>query len=156
MSRDVSRSIQPAAWSPVRLAVAFAAGFIAVVIFHQGMLAALYAFGLTSHAPFSMQPTAPLGVPVLWSLAFWGGVWGLVFAWIERRFPRGAGYWWAALVFGALGPTLVALLVVLPLKGMPMGGGWRPAGIVIGLLVNGAWGIGTALLFRIVYRPHAT
>ena len=63
-----------------RFLFAFIAGFVAVLIFHQGMLSILNAFGFTSRAPFPVQPTHPLGIPQIWSLAFWGGVWGLVFA----------------------------------------------------------------------------
>ena len=65
------------------------------------------------------------------------------------RFPRGAGYWVAALLFGAVLPTLVVWFVVLPIKGLPVGGGFAWPGIVIGPVVNGAWGVGTALLFRV-------
>ena len=59
-----------------------------------------------------------------------------------------AGYWLTALVFGAIGPSVVNWLVVLPLKGAPMGGGWQPSGILTALIINGAWGLGTALLLR--------
>ena len=36
--------------------LAFAAGFIAVLLFHQGMLTLLYTIGFTPRAPFPMQP----------------------------------------------------------------------------------------------------
>jgi hypothetical protein len=71
----------------------------------------------------------------------------MIFAAVEHRFPKGIRYWVAALLFGALGPTLVSWFVVMPLKGQAVAGGWQPAGMVTGLLVNGAWGLGTALLF---------
>jgi hypothetical protein len=61
-------------------------------------------------------------------------------------------YWVSALVFGALLPSVVALFVVLPLKGLPAAGGWNPKLIVGALLLNGAWGIGTALLLRVFAR----
>ncbi len=48
-----------------------------------------------------------------------------------------------------MAPTLVALLVVLPLKGMAVGGGWKPDIVVGALLLNGAWGIGVAALMRL-------
>src|SRR3546814_19529065 len=96
-----------------------------------------------------MAPTEPCGVPKVISLAFWVGVWGFVFSWVEPKFPRGAGYWIAALLFGAIFPTLVAWFVVAPLKGQPVAGGFVPGRMMIGPLVNGAWGIGTAILYRI-------
>src|SRR3546814_2115930 len=70
-----------------------------------------------------MAPTRPFGVPQVVSLAFWGGVWGFVFSWVEPKFPRGAGYWIAALLFGAIFPTLVAWFVVAPIKGQPVADG---------------------------------
>jgi hypothetical protein len=131
---------------------AFLSGAIAVFIFHQGMLSVLYAIGFTARAPFPMQKTAPFGLPVIWSLVFWGGVWGLIFAAVSRLFPRGGGYWVWTLIFGALAPTLVAWFLVTALKGQPLGGGWKGSVMITGLLVNGAWGLGTALLLRAFSR----
>lgn len=137
-----------------RIVLAFAAGFIATLTFHQAALAVLYGAGVAGFAPFPMNPTWPFGVPQILSLAFWGGVWGIVLAAIIQRMD-GASYWLTALVFGAVAPTLVVWFVVLPLKGLPVGGGWQPAGIATGLIVNGAWGIGTALFFRLFARSRA-
>lgn len=138
--------------STTRYIIAFVAGFLAVLFFHQGMLGILHAINFTPRAPFSAEPTKPYGVPQIWSSAFWGGVWGLVFAAVAPRFPGGDRYWLAALLFGALAPTLVAWFVVMPLKGQPIAGGWQPATIILGLLVNGAWGLGTALFFLLLSR----
>jgi hypothetical protein len=92
-----------------------------------------------------MQATQPLGVPAVLSLSFWGGVWGILFVAVEKRFPQGAVYWLCAFAFGALGPTLVAWFVVAPIKGLPLAGGWQLPRMITGLLINGAWGVGTAL-----------
>ena len=135
-----------------RFIFSFIAGFIATLVFHQGMLAILYGLGFTARAPFPMQPAKPFYLPVVVSLALWGGVWGLLFAAVEPRFPRGAGYWFWALIFGALGPTLLAWFLVAALKGRPLGGGWRGSVVITGLLVNGAWGLGTGLLLRAFSR----
>jgi hypothetical protein len=137
-----------------RLLYAFFAGFIAVLVFHQGMLTILHATGFTPRAPFPVGPTEPFHVPAVWSLAFWGGVWGLIFAMVDRFFARGAGYWISAIVFGALALSLVAWFVVAAIKGQPLAGGWKGSAIMIGLLVNGAWGIGTALLLNGFYRKN--
>jgi len=126
----------------------FIAGFLATVIFHQPVLALLWWAGLAPFGPFSMAATQPLGVPAVISLAFWGGVWGILFGLIHDRFPRGSGYWLTAFLFGAILPTLVALLVVLPLKGRPVGGGWQPALLMTAFLINGAWGVGTGLIVK--------
>jgi len=120
---------------------AFISGFLAVLVFHQVAIALLYSAGIVPVVPYDMSPTAPFGVPGVLSLSFWGGVWGLVLYWFLRHAAGGA-YWLRALVIGAVGPTAVALLVVFPLKGIPVSVGV----VVIGLIVNAAWGMGTALL----------
>jgi hypothetical protein len=134
-----------------RFLFAFIAGFVAVLIFHQGMLSVLYALGFTSRTPFPIQPTHPLGISQIWSLAFWGGVWGLIFAAFFRPPAKGAKYWLGAILFGAVGPTLAAWFLVAPLKGLPLAAGWKLTPMMIGLLVNGAWGLGTALFLRWFY-----
>ena len=131
----------------------FVAGALAVPFFHQVMLALLYAAHVSPRAPFSMQATG-WGVPAFISLTFWGGVWGVVLAAAFRDTGR-PGFFAASTLFGAIFPTLVAWFVVLPLKGQPVGGGWKRAGIVTGLLVNAAWGLGTALFLGLFARQRA-
>jgi hypothetical protein len=131
-----------------RLVFGFVAGFFATLIFHQLTLAALWGARFAPFSPFSMASTQPFGLPAVISLAFWGGVWGILFALIHGGFPRHAGYWVTAFLFGAILPSLVALLIVLPLKGRPLGGGWHLPLLVTAFLINGAWGIGTALIFK--------
>ena len=131
-----------------RYFIAFFSGFTAVLLFHQGILSILHAVGFTPVAPFPTQATKPFGLPQIWSLAFWGGIWGLVLARVDRWFPGGYAYWVAACLFGAIFPSLVAWLVVFPMKGLPAGGGWHAAGLATGLMINGGWGLGTALLFH--------
>jgi hypothetical protein len=126
----------------------FIAGFLATLIFHQVIVALLWWAGVAPFGPFSMAATQPFGVPAVISLAFWGGVWGILFGLIDNGFPRGSGYWLTAFLFGAILPTLVALLVVLPLKGQPIGGGWQPALLVTAFLINGVWGVGTGLILK--------
>src|ERR671918_930831 len=121
-----------------RIFIAFIAGFIATLVFHQGGLALLNQFGITERAPFNMTSTEPFGVPQVFSLAFWGGVWGILLALFLGT--RKTAWYLRALIFGALLPTAVALFVVMPLKGQPPGGGWDPLIIVGGLILNGLWG----------------
>lgn len=128
------------------IVLAFIAGFVAVLLFHQPMVALLHAIGITGAASYATRPIPPLGVPQVVSQAFWGGVWGIVLSLVAPFFPRGIAYWVAALLFGAIVLSLVAWFVVAPLKGLPVAGGGRPAGIVTALLANGAWGFGAALL----------
>ncbi len=131
-----------------RLLVGFIAGFLATLIFHQLTLALFRGMGVAAFLPYSWTPTEPFGIPAVLSLSFWGGVWGIIFALIHSRFPRGAGSWAAAFLFGAVVPSLVALLVVLPLKGRPMGGGWQLSLLLVAFFANGAWGIGTGVFLK--------
>lgn len=129
-----------------KLSIGFVAGFLAVLCFHQPGLYVLNSIGFVHATTYSMQHAMPFGVPQVLSLSFWGGVWGVLFTLIEGRFPRGVPYWVYAIVFGAVFPTLVAWFVVSPLKGLPVAGGWEARWMITGLLINGAWGLGTALL----------
>ena len=124
---------------------AFAAGFIATLVFHQGLFAVFHAAGLVLVPAFNLSPVPPLGVPAVLSLAFFGGLWGPPVAWLIRR-DEGARYWLKALVFGAIGPTAVAMLLVFPLKGLVV----NPKIVVGGLLLNAAWGLGVALCMRLM------
>jgi hypothetical protein len=133
------------------LPLGFMAGFFSTLTVHQWLLALLRGIGLTPSVPFVMTATQPFGVPAVFSLAFWGGIWGFLLAMVEGRFPR-RGYWLIAFLFGAILPSLVALMIVLPLKGRPMGGGWHPPQLVNAFLINGAWGMGTALIFKALWR----
>jgi hypothetical protein len=129
----------------VPLLKAFFAGFLSTLVFHQGALTLFWLSGAFQRAPFDMSPVPPIGVPAVMSLAFWGGVWGIAI-WPLLRPAAGAVYWLRGLLIGAVGPSAVALFVVFPLKGMGVAGGWDPKIIVGALILNGAWGLGVALL----------
>ena len=133
-----------------RALLAFIAGFIATLVFHQGGLALLNQFGLTDRAPFNMSATEPFGVPQVFSLAFWGGVWGIALGWFLST--RKKAWFTRAFIFGALLPTAVAMFVVMPLKGQPVAGGFDPALIVGGVILNGLWALGTAAIYRLLGR----
>jgi hypothetical protein len=140
--------------------LAFVAGAIAVVVFHQGTLFLLHhqfpllqAIGVpTAFRPpgagYSFAPTRPLGVPQLLSIMFWGGLWGIALAWTTRRAPDLLG----GFLFGAILCTLVAFTLVPYLRGAPMWGGGNIVAWLRAILLNGAWGWGTALLLRVIGR----
>lgn len=130
----------------------FIAGFVATLTFHQATLGLLWTAGAVPRAPWSLAPVAPLGVPAVISLAFWGGLWGVVLVALLSRVPARSQPL-AALVFGAIAPSLVAWYVVAPLKGRAppttLQGMW------VGLVVNAAWGVGTWLIARALARRAA-
>lgn len=129
---------------------AFVAGVIAVLVFHQIAFWILTQLGVAPPLAWSTGPTKPLGVPLVLSWAFWGGVWGLPTAWLLRG-RQGASYWWFAIIFGAVALTLVAWFPVAMLKGQPTVLE-RPLsiGIIIGPVVNGVWGFGLGLILRLL------
>jgi hypothetical protein len=135
-----------------RLGHGFVAGFLATLVFHQTGLALLHFLGVFGGTAYAMRPVPPFGVPSVISLAFWGGVWGVAFALVERAIARcPGGYWVGAVLFGAVVPTLVLWFVVLPLKGLPVGYGFHLRGVAVALFVDGLWGLGTAVFLSV--RP---
>jgi hypothetical protein len=122
------------------------AGAMSVLVFHQGVIAILHSLGVVPGAPYPLQATRPFGVPVIWSITFWGAVWGALLAASLGRFD-GLALVGAATIFGAAFPSLVAVLVVGPLKD-------RPVSLGVALLVNAAWGLGTGLLLALFGRRN--
>ncbi len=128
----------------------FIAGFVSTLVFHQGLLGILYVMKATPFVPFNMASTKPFGVPAVVSLAFFGGVWGVVIAkLVVNAAPVKQLMKW--IVYGAIGPTAVAVAVVFPLKGIH----FQPKIIPAGLLLNGVWGLGCYLIMQIRIRPKA-
>ena len=129
---------------PRWLVVGFLSGFAAVLLFHQPAVELLHLSGITPRSPYSMDPTRPFGVPSVLSLAFWGGLWGVLLAASLARLD-GSRLIWASVILGAVLPTVVAWFVVAPLKGAPIAAGFVPKAMLIGPIVNAAWGLGTGL-----------
>jgi hypothetical protein len=130
--------------------IGFVAGFLAVPIFHQGVWALYGAAGKAPSPAWNMTPIPPLGIPSILSASFWGGLWGIVLAWLLPIAAPSMGYWPAAIILGALMTSAVALMVVAPLKGRPFAAGWSPRVWAFALSVNAAWGFGTGLLLRLL------
>jgi hypothetical protein len=129
----------------------FVAGAIGALVFHQAIILLMYLAGLLPFPPYSMKATEPFGVPQVLSSAFWGGLWGIVLVWLMTTL-RGADRLWVAVLFGGVLPTLVGILVVTPLKGGDPAARLQVAMLLRGFVINGAWGLGTALTYRAVRR----
>ena len=123
---------------------AFISGFLATLVFHQGLFGLFYLAGVVPSGPFNLSPVPPLGVPAVVSLAFFGGLWGMVLWALLHRFST-MGFWSGMVLVGAIAPTAVAMLVVFPLKGLEVSGQtW-----IGGLILNGFWGLGVAVLLTL-------
>jgi hypothetical protein len=83
--------------------------------------------------------------------AVWGGLWGALLAASLGRLA-GKRLILAAAAFGAVLPTLVALLLFAPRHGQPPVTGIVPLAVLVAAVVNAAWGfaagIGLALFGR--------
>jgi hypothetical protein len=134
--------------TPTRLMAGFSAGFLSVLIFPSGMIAILYAAGAIPFAPWSMAPAPPFGLPQILSDAFWGGLWGVIYALLEPRLTARLGWWSGGLVFGVVLPMLVRWFVVLPLKSMPVAAGFVPSMLLLEIVLHAVFGLGMAMIFR--------
>ncbi len=142
--------------SATRLFWGFVAGFLATLVFHQIGLLLSHAAHLTPGRPWNMSPVPPFGAPRVIQLAFWGGVWGIVFVLAEPLIARSpGGYWVGAILFGIIAPDLISWFVVAPLKGLPMGRGFHFPGLLVGPIVNGLWGLGTGVFLSLMPRAVA-
>jgi hypothetical protein len=132
-----------------RLGLAFIAGALAVIVFHQGMVFLLYLMKQTPNFPWNMGgAVGPLKVPVLVNQMFWGGLWGIGFALFGSLIPiahnalRGA-------VYGLIGPFFLGNAVLVPFfKGGPYLWGGNSQRIILGSLIGAAFGVGLALILR--------
>ena len=125
----------------------FVAGFITTLMFHQGLFHLLYLAGKIPRPAWDMTSVPPLHVPAVVSLAFWGGVWGVALWWMIRK-QKNVRQWLLAIVLGALLPSIVALLIVFPLKGLAFAANWDPKIWIGAFLLNGAWGLGVLLIMK--------
>lgn len=130
----------------------FVAGAFSVLVFHQWGFYLAAQLGLGTPNLYSMRPVPPWGVPAIASLAFWGGLWGMLGAFVVGRLP---GILNGALGWIAFAITLVLAVnwfVVLPLKGAPVGGGWRLPGVAVVPVVYALWGFGMWLFYGLMRR----
>src|SRR6516164_4317903 len=125
---------------------AFLLGAVAVLVVHQPVIGLFHLLGLT--LPYSLAGRPPWGVPAFLALTFWGGVWTIPISLILDRLSRGWPYWVGAVLLGSLPPTLTSILIILPLKGIPMSAFFQAVGAVAGFATNGIWGLGFAALWR--------
>jgi hypothetical protein len=128
----------------------FVAAAISVFTFHQAMWEALHLLalpGLGMPPAYPTGGTPPWGVPKIISLAFWGGLYGIVFALIRPKLTIPT--WFGGLIMGLIA-TLVGFLIVPALQGHAIGGGWNALLWLKVCLINGFWGIGLGIILPLL------
>ena len=77
----------------------FIGGFLSVLVFHQLFIWAMMQAGWMNANVYSARAIPPLGVPQILSQAFWGGLWGIVFALVVPRLASPFDGIWGGLTF---------------------------------------------------------
>src|SRR5687767_8195519 len=98
----------------MRYLLAFVAGFVSTLVFHQGLLWIFHRIGAYPRPAYVMKPVPPFSVPTVISLAFWAGLWAMALLPLLARWNGSWSYWLAWTIAGAILPTAVAFLVVMP------------------------------------------
>jgi hypothetical protein len=130
---------------PTEILLGFAAGLIVALVVEQPLVWFLHEFGLTARHAFSTQPTAPMAVQAVWSRVFWGGVYGIALAWFGTRYELGARWFVASIIFTAGVRTLLDWFV-LPMFWGHIWAGATVDGLIIPLVLNAVWAVGTAVV----------
>ena len=126
------------------IAVGWIAGAVSALTFHAFAWWVFYLLGMQQLAPYPMIPNA-FGVPLILSLAFWAGVWGIVMVLIA---PRITQPFWVVCVIVSLAASVVQAFALPPLRGGSIN--WNLVGILRAFVVNGVWGIGVAIIAPLV------
>lgn len=140
-----------------RIIVGFIAGVLGTIVFFAAAYAILQSglgwIPVSTPPPWAYAPTVPpFGVPRFANLPFWGGVWGAFLAVLLTN-ARGAGYWLLWTLLGAFALTLAGNFLVPLIKGQSwanIAGSINPLRLRNGLVLNGAWGLGTAVVLRAI------
>ena len=131
----------------------FIAGSVSVLVFHQFGFFIANELGLLKVQLYNMRPVPPLGVPTIVSPAFWGGLWGIVGAFIVPRLPGGRGRsCWAGSCSPASSSRSSTGSSCCRSRAQPIGGGFRMPGVVVVPLVYAFWGFGMWLIFGLTRR----
>jgi len=125
-----------------KIGLIFLSGFLATLLFHQMGLLLFWALKIIPIFPWDMTPNQ-MGVPKILSLAFFGGLWAYPSYFLSYKIK--SYFWPTQIIFGSIFPTTVAMLVVFPLKNLPV----TAPMIVGGLILNALWGLGVGVGLRV-------
>ncbi len=132
-----------------RFLLGFAAAFLGVLFFHQSTITFFHGMGWSPNPAFRQTPIPPFGVPQLWNACFWGGLWGILFAWLVDKRPAMMPLPVFAVLFCLALPLVLGAWVVVPLiKGNPMFANGNTVAMWRSLGIYTVWGLGLALFWR--------
>jgi hypothetical protein len=101
-------------------------------------------------------------VPLLANSVFWGGLWGILFAFVHQRLPA-TMMWLKGLIFGLM-IVLVSNWTMLPLirqylfnyPPQPLFSGFIPTSMLAVVLIVGGFGLGLGIIYPLIAREKTT
>lgn len=158
-------------FSAFNVLLGFIAGALAVVTVHQAVVFIFGNMGLARGTAWSFETTGPYGlwlgtpgeiswrVPRLVNLMFWGGVWGSVYALVERKLP-GRAAWMRGLVLAVLMVVFANWMAIPFLKNTLFGakleyfGGLVVQRMLVSLAINASFGVALGILYDWMSRKR--
>jgi hypothetical protein len=125
----------------------FLAAAIAVVIAHELIVFLLNTAGILPVKPWSTDPVGPYHVPKIVNSIFWGGLWGVVYAFVQSHLP-GDQAWERGLIFGILIALISNFTLLALIKGQPLFMGYNGKLIVAVLVILAGFGAATGVLYE--------
>jgi hypothetical protein len=135
---------------PKLVYLGFTAGFFSALVFKQMVQWVIWQTGLAPLGPYIFTASPPLDIHAALAPAVWGGAWGALLAMAQNSFSHNDyGYWAMAFGFGAVLPSVVTLLITIPLEVKFYGGSWHWSLLLSTVVSNGVWGFGTAGILNV-------
>ena len=129
-----------------RIIIGFTAAFVSTLTFHEIGYVLGNLMGLGKFNVLAMDPVGPFQVPRLINLSFWGGLWGILYVFIVKRFPTSIHPFIAGFLFAVLVPTLFSWTVLATARGVPVMLGFDVMRLIGVTFINGLWGVGLPIL----------
>jgi hypothetical protein len=138
------------------------AAALSVLFAHESVVYVLNALGRVSRRAWTMTPAIPpFGVPYLLNLVFWGGLWGILFAFIHPLLP-GRMMWLKGLIFGAMVVVFGGWILVPLIKGQLLGlpnqelfSAFDPQRMLNSTLIVCGYGLGLGVIYGLIARERA-
>jgi hypothetical protein len=145
-----------------RAGLGFVAAALSVLIAHESIVQILNILGRVQRQGWTLTPPVPpFGVPYLVNLIFWGGLWGILFAYIHPLLP-GRMMWLKGLIYGLIIVVLGGWIAVPLIKGQmfgipnqPLFAGFDVQRMLNSALIVGGYGLGLGIIYGLIARERA-